>query len=532
MTDLRSQIGTYLEETSIPVDVEALVTSQELRPGVAVTPRRVRRRWHPAVVFVVAAVAVLLIGVPLFLFGVSSSAPVAEVPTVTTTVPPATTVTTIPVPPSSPLPAAPDPGPVLVDPIAVLSQGWEQVSLDEFYDLRFAEPPDVAVSDAGFVAVVSGGIGFDGGMPYGESVALYSSDGFSWERSEFLDTGMNLRGVVAGGPGFVAVGSWCDPTGDVCMANPAVWTSSDGVEWARVASDETVFPGCSSLDTIAVSQDNESLMGLMRGGCGNDRPAEIENVNATQHGLVAVGLDPGGVVQWHSTDGIDWTRVPFSARPAYPDPGPGVGWWFNSQDKVGVWTSIGLFQPGTRCVDRFDGDDYLGQDCWGTVFTSTDGERWVHEANGDETFPETWIYSTLEVPDGVVVIGTRGCIWGCPSADPDAPGGAVVWFTEDGQHWLPGSFEDAEDVSQILDVVATEFGYVALGIDHDTKAFLWHSEDGRAWVRVPADPDVFGTSVPRHLAAHGSQLVMSAYEEGALPEAMPRVWIWLWNPPA
>jgi hypothetical protein len=422
--------------------------------------------------------------------------------------------------------------PVLFDPLAVLSQGWEQVSLDEFYDPSFVEVPDVAVSDAGIVAVFSGGIEFDGGMPYGEPMALYSPDGFSWERSEFSDAGMRMVAVVAGGPGFVAVGSWCDPTGDVCMADPAVWTSSDGMEWARVASDETVFPGCSSLDTIPMSQHNESLMDLMRGGCGSDRPAEIENVSATPHGLVAVGLDPGGVIQWHSTDGTNWTRVPFSARPAYPDPEPGVGWWFNSQDKVGAWTSIGLFQPGTRCVDRFDGDEWLGQDCWGTVFTSTDGEQWVHEANGDETFPETWIYATLEVPDGVVVIGTRTCFWGCPSADPDAPSGAVVWFTGDGQHWVPGSFEDAEDVSQIRDVVATDFGYVALVIDHDTKASLWHSEDGRAWVRVPAGPEIFGPTIPYHLAAHGSQLVMGAVEPGSPPDVMSRVWIWLWNPPA
>jgi hypothetical protein len=379
--------------------------------------------------------------------------------------------------------------------------------------------------------VFPGGIEFDGGMPYGEPMALYSPDGVSWSRSEFSDAGGRMVAVVAGGPGFVAVGSWCDPTDDVCMADPAVWTSSYGMEWERVASDESVFPGCSSLDTIAVSEGNESLMNLMRGGCGNERPAEIANVSATEHGLVAVGLDPGGVIQWHSTDGINWTRVPFSARPAYPDDESGEGWWFNSQDKVGAWTGIGLFQPGTRCVDRFDDDEWLGQDCWGTVFTSTDGQHWVHEVDGDETFPETWIYSTLEVPDGVVVIGTRICIWACPSADPDAPGGAVVWFTDDGQHWLPGSFEDAEDVSQIRDVVATDFGYVALGIDHDTKASLWHSEDGRAWFRVPVPPEVFGASVPLYLAAHGSQLVMSAYEPGSPPDVITRVWIWLWTPP-
>ena len=60
------------------------------------------------------------------------------------------------------------------DPLLALTQGWEQVSLDEFYDLRLVNAPDVAVSDAGVVAVFSGGIVFDGGMPDSETVTLYS----------------------------------------------------------------------------------------------------------------------------------------------------------------------------------------------------------------------------------------------------------------------------------------------------------------------------------------------------------------------
>jgi hypothetical protein len=90
MTDLQSQIETYLRETSIPVDVDVLVTTPEVRSGTAVVAEPARRSWRPAVAFAVAALAVLLVGAPLLLLGVFSSAPVAEEP-VTTTVPMTTT---------------------------------------------------------------------------------------------------------------------------------------------------------------------------------------------------------------------------------------------------------------------------------------------------------------------------------------------------------------------------------------------------------------------------------------------------------
>jgi hypothetical protein len=44
-----------------------------------------------------------------------------------------------------------------------------------------------------------------------------------------------MSGVVAGGPGFVAVGER--------DGNAAVWTSVDGLAWSRVAHDEAVFGG-------------------------------------------------------------------------------------------------------------------------------------------------------------------------------------------------------------------------------------------------------------------------------------------------
>ena len=64
---------------------------------------------------------------------------------------------------------------------------------------------------------------------------------FRWERVDPADETIpgGMAAVVAGGPGLVAVG--VDGSGGDYDA--AVWTSSDGYVWERVAHDEAVFGG-------------------------------------------------------------------------------------------------------------------------------------------------------------------------------------------------------------------------------------------------------------------------------------------------
>jgi hypothetical protein len=119
-----------------------------------------------------------------------------------------------------------------------------------------------------------------------------SVDGVAWQRTP-EGSGFDLGGpghfndgrvhaamtdVVAGPPGLVAVGSACAPTGGSCRA--AVWTSPDGIAWARVA-DDPVFDG--------------SMYG----------------VASWAGGLVAVGGDATGkgVRAWTSSDGTTWTAA-------------------------------------------------------------------------------------------------------------------------------------------------------------------------------------------------------------------------------
>lgn len=119
-----------------------------------------------------------------------------------------------------------------------------------------------------------------------------SVDGVAWERVPG-DPAFDLGGpghfndgrahaamtdVVAGGPGLVAVGSVCTPTGGDCRA--AVWTSSDATHWARIA-DGPVFDG------------------------------DMYGVTQWSGGLVAVGAQGGGKSPraWVSSDGTDWTTA-------------------------------------------------------------------------------------------------------------------------------------------------------------------------------------------------------------------------------
>ncbi len=99
-----------------------------------------------------------------------------------------------------------------------------------------------------------------------------SADGQIWNAS---DSQASLRGgdmlaVVAGGPGFVAVGTGAD--------GAAVWTSTDGLTWTAVA-------------------DGPDLKG-----------ATMDAVTTTSNGLIAAGYDSDGSVTWSSSDGSTWTR--------------------------------------------------------------------------------------------------------------------------------------------------------------------------------------------------------------------------------
>jgi hypothetical protein len=307
------------------IAAEGLATKAALRaertPGarpVRVSPPRLR----PAMIaLAVAALVLIVIGVPVLLTWTTDEPPVVDEPapttvtsvaTETTAPPPVTTVTTL-----AALPAIPDqilaradfpssegaiitavsvggPGLIAVGFTEesagrdVVVDGAVWVSSDGLsWDMADRAPfrgkliEDVAEGPNGIVAVGDGE--YDG-------AAWHSPDGIRWTDVSTDALGGNdvqyLNQVVAGGPGFVAVGRNGSAAG--------VWTSPDGVTWSSVEST----------DFGSVQE-----------------PAEMFGVAAGPGGLVAVGsggFDPdhwglgfgGEPIVWISDDGVEWERLP------------------------------------------------------------------------------------------------------------------------------------------------------------------------------------------------------------------------------
>lgn len=221
--------------------------------------------------------------------------------------------------------------------------------------------------------VVTGGPGLVAvgwGQSDGDDAAVVwvSADGSTWTRlgdnSVFGGPGaQGMAGVVAGGPGLVAVGF--DASGEW---EAAVWTSPDGLTWTRVPPDETVFGG----------PNTQFMNAVTLGGPG----------------LVAVGTDyaevNGDGAVWTSPDGLIWTRVPHDAA-VFGGPG--------NQEMLGVASG----SPGLVAVGR----DAAGPDGDAAVWASSDGSAWVRVSEA-AVFGGPWHQEMLAVTaggPGLVAVG-------------------------------------------------------------------------------------------------------------------------------
>ncbi len=258
-------------------------------------------------------------------------------------------------------------------------------------------------------------VGYDDDYTLSTDAAVWTSpDGTTWTRVPHDEAVMGgqgslaMYGVVAGGPGLVAVG-YDDSDGD---ADAAVWTSEDGLTWARVPHSETVFGGPSDqkMNSVAVGDDGQ---------------------------LVAVGvdfgIDDGVAAVWTSTDGVSWTRV---ARDDEVFGGPG------NQSMNDVVTG----GPGYVAV----GNEFHLTYWLAAAWTSADGIVWKRENRDSEIFggagQDDMGGVTVDEKGLVVAVGRAGPVnhlvaavwtndsWLYPSFVAPAPGDGP-YFTE-GQPWV------------------------------------------------------------------------------------------------
>jgi len=291
-------------------------------------------------------------------------------------------------------------------------EAWERIDepFQSTEDAKWLTMMDVAANPAGRLVI--------GGGTRSDAAVWVSDDGYSWDTvSSEAFAGLDLQnilGVVAGGPGFVAVGD--------DGSNAGVWVSVDGYEWTRVEDEDLL-----ALDDINVSMYDVAVAGP---------------------GLVAVGsaglFDGDGVTGavWISPDGYQWERLPrdmfdaesgdsgFQSMTVHPTTGRIIAWgsemWTSPDGRQWIVTerdaSPGGPPPGGQTA--WDGDIGVaaGMDWWFSLWVTGDaGANWTRvepvepefddfndQAVAVARFDGEWVVAGSGADGGVIWVGTPG----------------------------------------------------------------------------------------------------------------------------
>jgi hypothetical protein len=258
---------------------------------------------------------------------------------------------------------------------------------------------DVVAGGPGFVAV---GGGFTGGDETSTAVIWVSDDGRSWQSVPlFGDAATGVpRAVTATADGFVAVGSGC------CPDEAAVWLSPDGLAWERLPASPSLS-GSAMLDVTSTSD------GVVAVGCR----AELECFSG---------------LTWSSPDGRTWGEpvdlgevdlLPLAV--AATEAGVlalGSGSAFGDAARLALspdgttWSSATTISSGGGSMEvaierpegilAAGGTTDPGTDRSGTLLaTSEDGALWVPER--PRALRGTWIEDIADRGDGLVLAGWR-----------------------------------------------------------------------------------------------------------------------------
>jgi hypothetical protein len=233
-----------------------------------------------------------------------------------------------------------------------------------------------------------------------------------------------MTGVTSGPAGLVTVG-WIlqDFSG-------ASWRSTDGSTWAFTSG----FPPETILSAVAA--------------------------NASRY--VAVGRDGNGITAWISTDGSSWQK---EASPAF----------------AGAPLRLTSITPwrGGFVAGGYAGNEFFSANA--RLWLSPDGLTW-RQANLSATFANARVWGVAAGGPGLVAVGQSG--------PTDTPGPAIVWTSVDGLTWtrVPDGAVFADGRMRAIAAVPS-IGFVAVGEDlaGDT-GIIWISKDGRSWTRAPTDP--------------------------------------------
>jgi hypothetical protein len=278
--------------------------------------------------------------------------------------------------------------------------------------------------------------------------------GESWTRVELPDVpvGLELHDVVAGGPGFIAVGGGT-PEGSETQAALIV-TSTDGQSWDEVALEGDAAVGrITSVITVGGAwymavggqccPDNAAVW-ISEDGLAWRRAPDVPlaffssfmtDVTVTSAGFLAVGcqanLECSGGAVFQSPDGLAWT----SANPFLWIPNAVVSGPFGY---VAVGQTDSLGQPVAAV--SVDGSDWTPgglPDVTGALVGAITVDSNV-VAVGDMRDPDTML------PTGLMIAGLSGSTWSNPLEPWAVPGASFADLAVVGESTLVVGFTQLE----------------------------------------------------------------------------------------
>jgi hypothetical protein len=258
---------------------------------------------------------------------------------------------------------------------------------------------DVVAGGPGFVAV---GGGFLEGAETSTTVIWVSDDGRGWQSVPlFGEAAQGVpRAVVATDGGLVAVGSGC------CPDEAAVWLSADGLAWERLA-DHPSLAGSAMLD-VATTPD-----GLVAVGCAAQlecfgglawtspdgrtwsEPVALEEVDLLPLAVTSTGA---GVLALGSGSAFgDSARVALS-----PD---GISWPSATTISVGGGSMEAAVEHSQGILAAGGSSDPETGRTGALLATSEDGTLWVPQQ--PRALRDTWVEDVAVHGEGIVLVGWR-----------------------------------------------------------------------------------------------------------------------------
>jgi hypothetical protein len=274
-------------------------------------------------------------------------------------------------------------------------------------------------------------------------VVWTSVDGEIWARSDRDVLGSTapytgVNSIIAGGPGLVAVG-WDFDT-ETFEGNAAVWTSSDGFSWDRVADPDGIFSRALMSDIVAYEG------GYVATGSGRGQ------LFVGTRGCTGGDICPAAA--WTSPDAVTWTRVESGAF-------------------AGEFTEAsGLSVSGPNIVAG-------GFDVGAAIWTYDPDNGWLRVPHTGSLFGESFAVDATAIDgDRAIAVGSRGNWETFQDDGTFVEGDAIVWVSADrGLHWERADWDKAfttymDPMAVMLDIVVVDNKFFVVGAVGDDEA-VW-----------------------------------------------------------